>query len=101
VSGIVAIKPDRDKVTRMAAVPSKFESGSTLFPQRAPWLADFEADLFAFPGAKHDDQCDSVSQALWEPNVRFPVAISPAALAAASRPAAWQIRGLPSGIGGF
>jgi phage terminase large subunit-like protein len=24
----------------------------------------FEAELFAFPGAKHDDQIDSVSQAL-------------------------------------
>jgi predicted phage terminase large subunit-like protein len=86
VSGIVAIKPDRDKESRMAAVSSKFESGLVFLPKSAAWLADFEAELFAFPGAKHDDQCDSVSQALWEPNVRFPMRISNEALAAASRP---------------
>ena len=83
VSGIVEIKPDRDKITRMAAVSSKFESGLAFLPKSAPWLVDFEAELFAFPGAKHDDQCDSVSQALW--NVRFPIEISDAALAAMAR----------------
>jgi hypothetical protein len=34
------------------------------FPNRAPWLADLEAELFAFPMAGHDDQVDSISQAL-------------------------------------
>ena len=28
-------------------------------PERASWLADFEAELFAFPGSRNDDQCDS------------------------------------------
>ena len=55
---VVAIKPDRDKITRMAAVSAKFESGLVFLPKGAPWLADFEAELFAFPGAKHDDQCE-------------------------------------------
>jgi predicted phage terminase large subunit-like protein len=82
VPGIVAIKPDRDKISRMAAVSSKFESGLVFLPKNAPWLPDFEAELFAFPGAKHDDQCDSVSQALWEPNVSFPIEISDETLAA-------------------
>jgi hypothetical protein len=27
-------------------------------------VADLEAELFAFPGSRHDDQCDSISQAL-------------------------------------
>ena len=49
VPGIVAIKPDRDKITRMAAVSAKFESGLVFLPKGAPWLADFEAELFAFP----------------------------------------------------
>jgi hypothetical protein len=31
-------------------------------------LADLEAELFAFPGSKHDDQCDSISQALIDKN---------------------------------
>jgi phage terminase large subunit-like protein len=30
----------------------------------ASWLADFEAELFAFPRGRHDDQVDSISQAL-------------------------------------
>jgi predicted phage terminase large subunit-like protein len=76
VIGIVAVKPDRDKSSRMAVVSAKFESGLVFFPERAPWLADFEAELFAFRGSKYDDQCDSVSQALTEENCRFPMVIS-------------------------
>jgi hypothetical protein len=30
----------------------------------APWLAELEAELFAFPHGPHDDQVDSISQAL-------------------------------------
>jgi predicted phage terminase large subunit-like protein len=86
VSGIIAVRPDRDKVNRMAVVSAKFEAGQVFLPERAPWLADFEAELFAFPGGRHDDQCDSVSQALSEENVKFPMRISPQALAWAARP---------------
>jgi hypothetical protein len=35
-----------------------------LFPQKAPWLEELEAELFAFPNARYDDQADSISQAL-------------------------------------
>jgi predicted phage terminase large subunit-like protein len=76
VLGIVAVKPERDKVSRMSVVSAKFESGEVFLPERAPWLADFERELFAFPGAKHDDQCDSVSQAISEQNYKFPMIIS-------------------------
>jgi predicted phage terminase large subunit-like protein len=48
----------------MAIQSAKFESGQVFLPKEAPWLATFEAELFAFPGSKHDDQVDSVSQAL-------------------------------------
>ena len=58
------MKPERDKVARMAIQTGKFEAGQVVLPMRAPWLATFEAELFAFPGSKHDDQIDSVSQAL-------------------------------------
>ena len=85
VAGIVAVKPDGDKITRMAVVSSKFELGLVFFPERAPWLADFEAELFAFPGSKYDDQCDSVSQALTEENCKFPMVISPEVLERARR----------------
>jgi predicted phage terminase large subunit-like protein len=48
----------------MAIASAKFEAGNVYFPEEAPWLADLEAELFAFPGSRHDDQCDSISQAL-------------------------------------
>jgi len=86
VSGIIAVRPDRDKVSRMAVASAKFEAGQVFLPQRALWLADFETELFAFPGSRNDDQCDSVSQALSEQNVRFPMRISPEAVARLSRP---------------
>jgi len=30
--------------------------------------ADLEAELFVFSGGRHDDQCDSISQALLDKN---------------------------------
>ncbi len=92
VAVIVAVNPVSVKISRMAVVSAKFESGLVFFPERAPWLADFEAELFAFPGGKHDDQCDSVSQALTEENCRFPMVISAEVLAASRRPRPWMRR---------
>ena len=34
------------------------------WPNEAPWLADLEAEVFAFPNRRHDDRVDSISQAL-------------------------------------
>ena len=64
VAGIVGIKPERDKQTRMSIASAIFEAGQVHFPERAPWLPDLEAELFSFPGSRHDDQVDSISQAL-------------------------------------
>jgi predicted phage terminase large subunit-like protein len=64
----VPVTPERDKITRMSVQSAKFEAGQVVLPTRAPWLATFEAELFAFPGSKHDDQVDSVSQALGSTN---------------------------------
>jgi predicted phage terminase large subunit-like protein len=61
---IIGIKPEKDKVTRMSVQSAKFEAGLVHLPEQAPWLGSFEAELFAFPGSRHDDQIDSVSQAL-------------------------------------
>jgi predicted phage terminase large subunit-like protein len=60
----IAVKPESDKVTRMFVQSEKFARGSVYFPECAPWLADLEAELFAFPNSRHDDQVDSISQAL-------------------------------------
>ena len=71
VSGIIPVTPKGDKVSRMAVASAKFEAGQVLLPERAPWLADLEAELFVFPAARHDDQCDSISQALEDNNTSF------------------------------
>ncbi len=93
VAGIIAVKPEGDKVTRMAVASSKFEAGQVFLPERALWLADLETELFAFPGAKHDDQCDSISQALQNANLSWMQMITPdrwnQLLADASVPSRW------------
>ena len=61
---IIPVKPEYDKKIRMAIQAGKFENGQVFFPKEAPWLADLEAELFAFPSGRHDDQVDSISQAL-------------------------------------
>jgi hypothetical protein len=48
----------------MSIQSGKFESGRVYFPHQASWLPELEAELFAFPGSRHDDQVDSISQAL-------------------------------------
>jgi predicted phage terminase large subunit-like protein len=80
VAGIIGVTPERDKISRMAVASSRFEAGEVFLPERAPWLTDLESELFAFPGGRHDDQCDSISQALLD---RRPMFISRELLAAA------------------
>ena len=60
----IAINPEGDKITRLAAVSVQFESGAIWFPKDAPWLSSLKAELLGFPNVKHDDQVDSISQAL-------------------------------------
>lgn len=61
---VIAIMPKGDKVTRMSTASDEFASGRVFLPENAPWLADYEAELHAFPASKHDDQVDSTSQYL-------------------------------------
>ena len=58
VAGVAGIKPDKDKVARMAIVSARFEAGQIFLPEHASWLPELEAELFAFPGSKYDDQVD-------------------------------------------
>jgi predicted phage terminase large subunit-like protein len=61
---LIPVKPEYDKKIRMAIQSVKFENGQVFFPKEATWLAELEAELFAFPNGRHDDQVDSISQAL-------------------------------------
>jgi len=77
ISGIIAVKPEGDKATRMSVASAQIEAGQVLLPERAPWLPDLEAELFSFPGSRHDDQCDSISQALLNSSGSFMDGLSP------------------------
>jgi predicted phage terminase large subunit-like protein len=61
---VIPVHPAYDKKIRMEIQSAKFENGQVFFPQDAPWLRDLEDELFAFPNGRHDDQVDSISQAL-------------------------------------
>ena len=61
------VKPvpvNRDKVTRLFVQAAKFEAGLVHFLKNARYLPDLLAELLAFPNGRHDDQVDSISQAL-------------------------------------
>jgi predicted phage terminase large subunit-like protein len=53
-----------DKETRMSRHEGRFEAGRLLLPTEAPWLADFENELLAFPNGRYDDQVDALMLAL-------------------------------------
>lgn len=61
---IVPIKVKGDKLLRFVRAIAMIEAGHVLLPTEASWLADFEAELYAFPNAAHDDQVDSMTQFL-------------------------------------
>jgi phage terminase large subunit-like protein len=44
----------------MAQHEGRFEAGLVLLPKEAPWLADLEAELLAFPNGRYDDQVDAL-----------------------------------------
>lgn len=64
LSGIIARRPTSDKKTRMHGETSKIEAGQLILPKTAPWLDELVVELLAFPGGKHDDQVDALSQFL-------------------------------------
>jgi len=65
IYGVKEIKPEHDKKSRLLAVSHLIENGKCLFPDDEPtWWLDFKQELLRFPNVKHDDQCDSLSQAL-------------------------------------
>lgn len=66
ISGIIPVTPKESKESRMFAVSPSFEAGNVYFPspKLAPWVHDLVEEIVTFPAAKHDDQCDSMTQAL-------------------------------------
>jgi predicted phage terminase large subunit-like protein len=61
---VLAVKVDRDKIARAYAITPTCEAGRVYLPERAPWMDDFFDELMMFPAGPHDDQVDSMTQAL-------------------------------------
>lgn len=61
---VTLVPVERDKKGRLYVQQAKFEAGRVLFPKGAPFLPELEAELLTFDQSKHDDQVDSISQAL-------------------------------------
>ncbi len=60
----IGVMPKQSKTIRAEAVTPIFESFRVKFLRDAPWLNVLEFELLAFPGGRHDDQVDSVTQML-------------------------------------
>ena len=43
---------------RLHAQAATIENGFVFLPEEAPWLADYLAELLAFPAGRHDDQVE-------------------------------------------
>jgi len=61
---VLPVKVDSDKESRVNAVTPLLEAGKVYLPESAPWLFDFVDELSSFPSGAHDDQVDSLTQAL-------------------------------------
>jgi predicted phage terminase large subunit-like protein len=49
---------------RLTAQAAEFHAGTIHLREDTPWVGDLVAELLGFPGVRHDDQVDSISQAL-------------------------------------
>ena len=54
----------KSKEFRFDGVTPMIEAGEVWLPKAAPWLADYEEELLAFPTGTADDQVDATSQYL-------------------------------------
>lgn len=57
---VLGMNTKDDKVTRLYRQQAKFECGQIVLPTEAPWLAEFEHELMAFPHGRYDDQVDAL-----------------------------------------
>ncbi|MFT6672684.1 MAG: putative phage terminase large subunit-like protein [Afipia broomeae] len=64
MTGVIGRRSSSDKATRMNGETAKLQGGSLILPKAAPWLDEFLMEYLAFPGGKHDDQIDALSQFL-------------------------------------
>lgn len=62
--GIIPVQPQGSKFSRVNAIVGTIESGNVFLPKDKRFTMDFINECASFPNGKHDDQVDSMSQAL-------------------------------------
>jgi predicted phage terminase large subunit-like protein len=67
---VAPIKPEGDKETRLRQQMTKFTNRQVFLLKTAPGRADFEIELFSFPGSRRNDLVDALTQALAYKHVR-------------------------------
>lgn len=65
-SGVIAVEPEGNKLSRVYAVSPEIEAGDVYLPhpRLRSWVDGFVNNCAAFPNATHDDDVDAMSQAL-------------------------------------
>ena len=61
---IIPVSPTDSKVARALIAQPFWESKRIYVPSMAYWLPEWESEIARFPVGKHDDQVDSMTQAL-------------------------------------
>ena len=61
---LVAAKPNDSKEGRAIGITSIAANGHIRIPRVAPWLTEFESEVYNFPAASTNDQVDAMSQAI-------------------------------------
>ena len=66
IQGIVPVKPEGDKVSRVHSISHLFEAGNVLFPTKNSysWVDECTEELVTFPDAPNDDFVDALTQGL-------------------------------------
>ncbi len=70
--GVRPHTPKLGKAERMSIQSPKIEAGHVRLPVSASWKEAFITEVAAFPNGKHDDQVDSMSQALFALDRKLP-----------------------------
>lgn len=64
LEGIMPITPKESKLARAQSILGQVECGNVYLPKNASWVENFIEECCSFPSGKHDDQVDSMTQAL-------------------------------------
>ena len=69
ISGLEERTPKASKIERAYMVQPEFDSGFWYLPEGAPWVSEVVSECADFPGGRHDDIVDMLTQAgiEWQP----------------------------------